>query len=124
MVQKYQFKIQNSFLLNRKEMYIAVSVKIYSLLEKYMLPCLTKKYFGIDCIGCGLQRSIAFLLKGEFLEAFYMYPAIYPLILLISFIGFNFFFQFKYDWKIKLTLIMLTASTMIISYFIKMKIFF
>ena len=104
-------------------MYIAVSVKIYSLLEKYMLPCLTKKYFGIDCIGCGLQRSIAFLLKGELLEAFYMYPAIYPLILLISFIGFNFFFQFKYEWKIKLTLIMLTASTMIISYFIKM-IFF
>lgn len=89
-----------------------------------MLPCLNKKLLGIDCLGCGLQRSVALILKGEFVEAFYMYPAIYPLILMISFIGFNFFVQFKYDWKIKLSLMIITALTMIISYFIKMNIFF
>ncbi|MFA7446524.1 MAG: DUF2752 domain-containing protein, partial [Flavobacteriaceae bacterium] len=45
-------------------------------MEDYMLPCMNKKLFGIDCMGCGIQRSVALLLRGEFVEAFYMYPAI------------------------------------------------
>ena len=89
-----------------------------------MLPCLTKKFLGIDCIGCGLQRSFALMLKGEFLSAFYMYPAIYPLVLLLSFIGINYFVPFKYDGALRLGLTVATALTMIISYFIKMKIIF
>ncbi|MGS0524465.1 DUF2752 domain-containing protein [Zobellia nedashkovskayae] len=31
-----------------------------------MLPCLNKKLFGIDCPGCGLQRSIVLFFKGRF----------------------------------------------------------
>ena len=46
-------------------------------LENFMLPCFTKQIIGIDCPGCGLQRSALFLLKGEFWNAFHMYPAIY-----------------------------------------------
>lgn len=52
-----------------------------------MLPCMSKKLFGIECLGCGTQRAFVLLLKGEFVEAFKMYPAIYTLIpffLLIS----------------------------------------
>ena len=51
-------------------------------LENFMLPCFTKQIIGIDCPGCGLQRSALFLLKGEFWNAFHMYPAIYPMLLL------------------------------------------
>ena len=106
-------------------MYIAHN-KCYKLLplEKYMLPCLNKKIFGIDCLGCGLQRSIALLLKGEFMDAFYMYPAVYPLLFLLAFIGFNFLFQFKNDRLIKISLITFTVLTMIVSYIFKMKILF
>lgn len=89
-----------------------------------MLPCLNKKFFGVDCLGCGMQRSISLLLQGEFVEAFYMYPAIYPLLTLLGFLGINFYKSFKYDWEVKLSLIIITALTMIISYCIKMKIFF
>ena len=52
-------------------------------IEDYMLPCINKKLFGFDCMGCGIQRSLAYLLKGEFLAAFKMYPAIYTLLLLV-----------------------------------------
>ena len=93
-------------------------------LEKYMLPCINKKIFGIDCLGCGMQRSISLLFKGEFLEAFYMYPAIYPLMLLLIFLGFNTFVKFKYDWHIKASLIVTSVLTIIIGYVIKMKIIF
>ncbi|SHI50020.1 Protein of unknown function [Aquimarina spongiae] len=89
-----------------------------------MLPCLNKKIFGVDCMGCGMQRSIALLFKGEFAAAFQMYPAIYPLLLLLIFLGFNLFVKFRYDQVIKAGLMITTILTMIISYVIKMKIIF
>ncbi len=94
------------------------------LLDKYMLPCLNKKLFGVDCLGCGMQRSIALLLKGEFVAAFHMYPGIYPLLLLLVFLGFNFFIKFKNDWLVKMSLIIITVFTIVVSYLIKMKFIF
>lgn len=69
-------------------------------LEDYMLPCFTKQYFGIDCFGCGIQRSVAFILKGEFIEAFKMYPAIYTLLLFFGFLGVNMFYNFSFASKV------------------------
>jgi len=48
--------------------------------EVKMLPCMNKQLFGVECPGCGTQRSLLYLLKGEFYEAFITYPAIYTLI--------------------------------------------
>jgi len=89
-------------------------------LEDYMLTCVNKELFGVECPGCGTQRSIALLLKGEFIAAFKMYPAIYPMIVLLAFLVFNLFVKFKHDYKIKLGLIFLTVGTILINYFIKM----
>ncbi|GMN08527.1 DUF2752 domain-containing protein [Croceitalea sp. MTPC5] len=61
----------------------------------YMLPCFSKQLFGIDCPGCGLQRSIVFLFQGEFLEALKMYPAIYTLLPLLGIVVANKVFGFK-----------------------------
>ena len=66
-----------------------------TLQEQYMMPCLNKKIFGFDCLGCGLQRAVNLLFHGEFVAAFKMYAAVYPLILLFVFIGVNLFFKFK-----------------------------
>ena len=52
---------------------------MYLQLEEYMLPCLNKKLFGVDCLGCGIQRALSLLIHGEFIAAFKMYPAIYTL---------------------------------------------
>ena len=49
-------------------------------IEDYMLPCFTKKIFGFDCPGCGLQRSVAFLFQGDFTAAWEMYPALFTII--------------------------------------------
>ena len=68
-------------------------------INDYMLPCLTKKYLGFDCLGCGMQRATAFFFKGEFVSAFKMYPAIYPLIALVVFLGLNMFLDFKHSEK-------------------------
>ena len=89
-------------------------------LEKYMLPCMNKKLFGVPCPGCGLQRSIALLLKGEFAEAFFMYPGIYPLLALVVFVSASFLTTVKFEKTIKIILALLTGFTILISYLIKM----
>jgi hypothetical protein len=60
-------------------------------LEKYMIPCLFKTLFGIECLGCGFQRSLFLLFQGEFLAAFKMYPAIYSTLLFFFFLALYFF---------------------------------
>ncbi|MDX1327365.1 MAG: DUF2752 domain-containing protein [Arenibacter sp.] len=85
-----------------------------------MLPCLNKQIFGIDCPGCGIQRAISFILNGDFVAAFYMFPAIYTIILLIAFLGLSLFIDIKNSFKIKLYLLYLNAGIIIVSYILKM----
>jgi hypothetical protein len=87
--------------------------------EDYMLPCLNKKLLGFECMGCGLQRSFSLIFHGNFVEAFYMYPAVYSLILLFLAIGINIFFKFKHSNKIIGALAIITVATIIISFTIK-----
>ena len=85
-----------------------------------MLPCLNKKLFGIECLGCGMQRATALLFEGEFVTAFKIYPAIYTLILLGLFLVFNLSVKFKFDRFIKISLIVVNILIIVISYAIKM----
>ena len=89
-------------------------------LEEYMLPCLNKQLFGIDCLGCGIQRATALFFKGEFIAAFKMYPALYTLLLLALFLASNLFFKIHYSRKIKIFLIALNVIVIVISYVVKM----
>ncbi len=52
-----------------------------SWLQKHMLPCAYKYFFGIDCPICGAQRSLLLLMQGNFAESFKLYP---PLIFLLT----------------------------------------
>ena len=88
-------------------------------LNDYMLPCLNKKLFGVDCMGCGMQRSIALIFKGEFVDAFYMYPAIYTLILLLGVIGVNTFKNYKHAYKIIVILAILNTTIIITNFILK-----
>ena len=92
-------------------------------IEDYMIPCINKKIFGVECLGCGMQRATVFLFSGQFEAAFKIYPAIYTIFLLLAVISVNFFIKFKFDYQIKIALIILNAIIMVVSYFIKMNHF-
>ncbi|WP_432410428.1 DUF2752 domain-containing protein [Rasiella sp. SM2506] len=93
-------------------------------LEDYMLPCLNKQLFGIECLGCGIQRATALVFKGEFIAAFKTYPAIYSLIILILFLLFNLVVKVKYSTPIKIVLIATNVLIIVLSYGIKMNKYF
>lgn len=88
-------------------------------IESYMLPCLNKKLFGFECMGCGIQRALSLLIHGDFIAAFKMYPAIYTLIPLFLIIGINFFLKFKFANKINNGLAIASVLIIIFSFIIK-----
>lgn len=85
-------------------------------LENYMLPCFTKQYLGIDCMGCGIQRSLALILNGDFIAAFKMYPAIYTLLLFFAVVGVHLFFKFSYTPKLIRNLAVINIVIITISF--------
>ncbi|RED43564.1 uncharacterized protein DUF2752 [Winogradskyella eximia] len=89
-------------------------------IEDYMLPCLNKKYLGFECMGCGLQRSVALILKGQFVDAFIMYPAIYSIIALFGFIIINSFKNYKSGTKIITILAVANVAIIIGSFLLKL----
>lgn len=51
-------------------------------LEQHSRTCFYKENFGFDCLGCGFQRAIIELLRGNIWESIKQYPALIPLIIL------------------------------------------
>ncbi|MCT4582002.1 MAG: DUF2752 domain-containing protein [Flavobacteriales bacterium] len=45
-----------------------------------MLKCHWKETFGVECMGCGFQRSLMALLEGDFLTSLSLFPATIPLL--------------------------------------------
>jgi len=88
-------------------------------LENYMLPCLSKTLFGLECLGCGGQRAFLFLLKGDFIGAFQMYPAIYATVLFLGLIGLGLVDKNRNYQKSIIVMAVLTGLFMLGSYIYK-----
>ncbi|WP_323789704.1 DUF2752 domain-containing protein [Psychroserpens sp.] len=87
--------------------------------EEYMLPCLNKTLLGVECMGCGIQRSVALIFQGELVAAFKMYPAIFTLILLFAFIGLNYFKNYKFAGKIIISLAIINVIIIVGNFVLK-----
>jgi len=88
-------------------------------LNDYLFPCLNKKLFGFECLGCGFQRSLVALLHGDFIAAFTLYPAIYTLLFFVGYIIANFFFKFKNAQKVIRYFAIINIIIIIGSYLLK-----
>lgn len=84
-----------------------------------MLPCLNKKIFGFDCPGCGFQRSTVLISKGEFREAFEMFPGIYTTLLLLVGILFHFLLKKTITSKILIILGVINIIVITLTYILK-----
>jgi hypothetical protein len=88
-------------------------------MEEYMIPCMNKQLFGIDCPGCGTQRALALLIKGQFADAFFMFPAIYTSILFVILLGLHFVDKSRNYEKAVIVTAIINGAIMIISYIYK-----
>jgi hypothetical protein len=60
-----------------------------------MIPCPIHKFLGIECPGCGMQRAIIELLKGNFIESIWAYPALFPIFIMFIYLILHLKLQFK-----------------------------
>ncbi len=93
-------------------------MSLVSFLEENLLPCYWKQV-GLECLGCGMQRSMIHLLRGEFAEAFFQYPAIYSLMGMGAFLILHLKYQFARGHKVLLWLFLLNVSLILGNYVLK-----
>jgi hypothetical protein len=89
-------------------------------LQNHLLPCPFKYITGIDCPGCGFQRSVLALLEGHLQKSFILYPATIPVLMLFAFISADGYLKFDTPkYLIKKLLFALVCTIITINYGIK-----
>ena len=91
--------------------------KIISWMESHSGACSFKEHVGLECPGCGIQRSIIAMLKGEFLESIILFPALLPLFAMFAFLGLHLVFDLKHG-ALVLKIFYITNTILIISGFV------
>ena len=89
-------------------------------MEEYMLPCMNKKLLGIECFGCGTQRSFLLLIKGDFIGAFNLFPAIFTTVLFFLVLALHFIDKSRNYQKAIISLAVINAIIMVVSYFYRL----
>jgi len=89
-------------------------------LQNHLFPCPFKYITGIDCPGCGFQRSLMALFRGDLQRSFALYPPAIPLLLFFAYGIADAFFNWDTPKSsVKKTLFMIAGSIVLVSYGIK-----
>lgn len=90
-------------------------------LQNHLLKCPFKYLTGIDCPGCGFQRSVLALLNGDLHESLKLYPSTIPLLLFFTYGVADSLFKLDTSKQIiKKTGAILIGNLILITYVIKM----
>ncbi len=89
-------------------------------LERHELPCAWKAHLGFDCPGCGIQSAAIELLKGNVWESIRLYPALLPMLFMLSFLGVHLLFKVPRGALILKFLFIFTVVILLTGYFIKL----
>ncbi|QNL52384.1 DUF2752 domain-containing protein [Olivibacter sp. SDN3] len=85
-------------------------------LQHHLIPCPFKFITGIDCPGCGFQRSFLLLIQGQLNASIQQYPPTIPLLLLGAFFLVKQRYAFKNSEQIATVLSCLVGMHILVSY--------
>jgi hypothetical protein len=91
--------------------------KVITWLEAHMGTCAFREHGGLECPGCGMQRSIIALLKWNLWESILLYPALIPLMAMFAFLAIHLVFKFKHGVTV-LKIMYITNTALILGPFI------
>jgi len=101
-------------------MYPVFCTGVADWLEKRQLPCFYKSILGIECPGCGMQRALIVLLRGDLIGSLKLYPALIPTIVMLVLLVVHVFYHLKYGARILVWLFIFNAVIIVISYICKL----
>ena len=88
-------------------------------LGDHLLTCPFKSMTGIDCPGCGMQRSVIKLLEGDVAQSIAFHPAGATTLLMILLLILHSKFEFKHGAKTLTILFILNIALIIGNYIYK-----
>ena len=94
--------------------------KFIEWLESHMQSCFYKKYFGLECPGCGMQRAFVELLKGNLWQSLKIYPALLPTIFMLLYLVLHLKFNYKNGAAVLKISFIFTVSLMVGNYILKL----
>lgn len=95
-------------------------LKIITWLESHQGTCSFREHVGIECPGCGLQRSILALLRGDLVESILQFPALLLLMAMFAFLGIHLVFKFKHGAFVLKMFYITNISIIILNYIYKL----
>jgi hypothetical protein len=91
-------------------------MSLVSFFENNMLTCSIKGLTGLECPGCGMQRALVSLLRGNLSESIMHHPALIPLIFTIAFTALHLCFNFKNGARHIVVFYCISVSLMIVNF--------
>lgn len=88
-------------------------------LGQHMLHCPSKKWMLIDCPGCGLQRSVIALLKGDIAESLLVYPPGLMVMSTVLMLVLHLLFRFQQGAFILKVFYIVTTAIVLVNYIYK-----
>jgi len=85
-----------------------------------MLTCFYKKYLGIDCPGCGMQRATNALLVGDLETSLALYPMLIPILMMFVFLALHLKFKFAMGHKILIFFFIGNSAGILLSWVCKL----
>ena len=93
-------------------------------LEQHLMSCPIKLHFGVDCPGCGTQRALIALLRGNFQQSLEHHIALIPFILTIVALIAQLIFNKPNGAKWVMWLFIITSSLTFLQYIYKQLVLF
>lgn len=87
-----------------------------------MLACSWKDTFGIECFGCGFQRSVLALFKGDLILSLSTYPATIPILFTFVYTTAHLLFKYKNGARNIVALFSFSASLIVGNFIYKLVI--
>ena len=87
--------------------------------EQHMVACSIKSLVGVDCPGCGMQRALVALLRGNFIQSLSLNPALIPLLFTLLFASIHLAIGFRNGARVIVWLFSVTVSLMIVNFVVK-----
>lgn len=89
-------------------------------LEKHQMACSVKSHLGIECPGCGTQRSLIALFRGDILASIQQHPGVILFIITLLIVAVQIIFKFKNGGTVAMWFFIGTVAVTMINYILKM----